>query len=415
MYTFLEGKRQKHGNVFRTRILGRDVVIVSGPAGAAAFLDQDKVTREKAHPAHVRELFGGINMNMFDGPRHASLKSLALQAFDHAAIASYLPAMQPLVESTLARLAAGPEFRAVETLRQLAIEAICKNVLGLDPGERTAALRDDYVAVASGMLSLPLPIPGTTYARAGKSRDRILAFFRQIIAERRASPRDDGLSRMLQARSGEGAGVTDDEAMLELHHIVIAGYIVFGLLIELLLRLHRQPDLRQRAEEEITRVAPAGPLTLPQLIGMDFTSRLVREAKRTAPILPLVFGKARRAFGLGDYAVPEGWDVWWGLSLSNMDPALWTDPQAFDPDRYAPDRAEDQRHEHTWTPQGSGPLTGHKCLGFDYSAFFTQVFLVALLRDYAWTVADPAPDYHWNRTPAEPRDGLRVTLRPRSS
>jgi cytochrome P450 len=414
MYAFLEGKRQKHGNVFRSHILGRNVVIVSGPEGASAFLDQDKVTREKAHPSHVRELFGGINMNMFDGPRHAGLKSIALQAFDHRAIASYLPAMQALVESRLADLAKQPEIRGVDALRQLAIEAICKNVLDLDPGPQTDQLREDYIAVANGMLSLPLPLPGTTFRKAGQARDRILAFFRQIIAERRANPRSDGLSRMLQARTPEGVGCTDEEAMLELHHVVIAGYIVYGLLIELLLRLHRQPDLRQRALDEVSRVAPAGPLDLKQLIGMDFTTRLVREAKRTAPVLPLVFGRARRRFEVGGYTIPEGWDVWWGLSLSNMDPALWTEPRAFDPDRYAEGRAEDQKHEHAWTPQGSGPLTGHKCLGFDYSAFFAQVFLVAVLRGYTWDLPEQSADYHWNRTPAEPRDGLRMSLLPRS-
>ena len=60
--------------------------------------------KKRASPAALlRELFGGINMNMFDGPRHANLKALALHAFDHAAIASYLPDMQTLVESTLAR------------------------------------------------------------------------------------------------------------------------------------------------------------------------------------------------------------------------------------------------------------------------------------------------------------------------
>lgn len=79
MYAYLEGKRQQYGNVFRANLLGKKVVIVSGPTGAAGFQDQDKITREQAHPNHVRKLFGGINMNMFDGTRHANLKALAIQ------------------------------------------------------------------------------------------------------------------------------------------------------------------------------------------------------------------------------------------------------------------------------------------------------------------------------------------------
>ena len=92
-------------------------------------------------------------------------------------------------------------------------ELTSENVLDLDPGEETRTLCNDYVAIASGMLSPPIPLPGTTYSRARKSRDRTLAFFRKLIAERRAAPRDDGLSRILQARDAEGVGCTDDEAL----------------------------------------------------------------------------------------------------------------------------------------------------------------------------------------------------------
>ncbi len=257
------------------------------------------------------------------------------------------------------------------------------------------------------MLSVPIALPGTMYSRARKSRDRILELFREAIADRRAKPRADGLSRMLQAKRDDGTGCTDEEAMLELHHILIAGYIVFGLLIELVIRLHEQPELRRRAEAEL----PSGPLQLEQLMAMDFIGALVREAKRTAPILPLVFGKAKQSFDLNGFTVPEGWDVWWGLTMSNMDPTLWAKPEAFDPDRYAAGRAEDQKHEHAWTPQGSGPLTGHKCLGFDYSTVFTEVFLITLLRRYTWEIPQATREYHWNRTPAEPKDGLPMTLR----
>lgn len=45
----------------------------------------------------MRKLFGGINMNMFDGPRHATLKALPIHAFDRDALAAYLPDMQSLL------------------------------------------------------------------------------------------------------------------------------------------------------------------------------------------------------------------------------------------------------------------------------------------------------------------------------
>jgi hypothetical protein len=52
--------------------------------------------------------------------------------------------VQRSIESTLARLAETGEFPACAELRSLAIEAICRNVMGLDPGAETEAMTRDY-------------------------------------------------------------------------------------------------------------------------------------------------------------------------------------------------------------------------------------------------------------------------------
>src|SRR5207244_8326608 len=116
------------------------------------------------------DLFGGSNMEMYDGARHLALKSIALTAFDTAAIAGYLPDLQRLIESTLARLAREGEFSATAELRQLAIEAICWNIMGLAPGQETEAISRDYGVLFAGLTSLPVPIPGTPYGRARAAR-----------------------------------------------------------------------------------------------------------------------------------------------------------------------------------------------------------------------------------------------------
>ena len=101
-----------HGNVFKSRLLGRNTVFLAGIAGAEAFYNDDNISRTDAHPPTLVDLFGGINMEMYDGPRHHDLKSMALAGFDTTAIAGDPPAIQDLAESTLARLASRPRFSA---------------------------------------------------------------------------------------------------------------------------------------------------------------------------------------------------------------------------------------------------------------------------------------------------------------
>lgn len=412
-YGFLEARQKRHGNVFKSSVVGRRVVFLAGTEGAEAFYDGDSITREDAHPFPLLDLFGGVNMEMYDGPRHQALKSMALTAFDHAAIAGYLPDLQALVEATLERLARVGEFSAVAELRTLAIEAIAQSVLGMAPGPVTAAFVRDYAAVLKGVVSLPVALPGTPYARARAARDRLLATIRGCVAERRARPGADALSRMLGARAADGRVYTDDEAVLEVHHIVIAGFIVYALLAETMRQLAEQPALRARCGAEIAAHAPHGPLTMEALRSLATTTQVVLEAKRYLPIVPLAFGRAKRTFACGGYRIPEGWTVYLALTLCNRDPAIYSEPTRFDPDRFGPDRAEHRRHPLAFIPQGAEPPTGHRCLGLDYSTFLTLAFATLLVRGYDWELPPQDLAYRWTTIPPEPRDGLRVRLRRR--
>jgi cytochrome P450 len=411
-FGFLEERRRRHGPIFKSRVLGQGVVFLSGTAGAEAFYDEANVSRGKAQPFPVADLFGGINMAMLDGDRHRELKAMAGASFDHASIAGYLPALQALVEGTLARLAAGgAPFRATDELRKLAIEIVCANVLGLEPGQETDAICADYGLVMRGMVAIPVPLPGTTFGQARAARDRLLARIRRVIGERRARPTADGISRLLAARAPSGRAFTDEEAALEVHHFVIAGFIVYALLAEILRRLAEDPALRARCEGEVRAHAPAGPLGMEALARMSAALELVLEAKRHVPIVPFVFGRALRTFSCGGFTVPEGWQVYLALALSNRDAAIYRDPGAFDPARFGPARAEQRQHPLAFIPQGTGP---HACLGLDYSTFIALSFLALVVRGYTWEL--PPQDFacDWKTIPPEPKGGMTVLLRART-
>src|SRR6266705_5502413 len=409
-YRFLEDRQTAHANVFQSRVLRRRVVFLAGTEGAEAFYDGENISRSDAHPFPLVDLFGGTNMEMYDGPQHLALKSMALTAFDHAAIAGYLPDMQCLVESTLLRLAQAGEFSATAELRKLAIEAICWNIVGLPQDSETQAIARDYATLLEGLTSVPVPVPGTPYGRARAARDRLLAFFRGVIAERRAHPGTDGLSRMLGAKAAEGRTYTDEEALLEVHHIFTAGFIVYALMAEVMLQLAEQPQLRERCAAEIRQHVPGGPLTMQALETLRTSKNVVLETKRLVPLVPLAFGRARRAFTCGGFEVPEGWTVYLALHLNNRDRAIYENPHEFDPDRFGPERAEHQKHPMAFIPQGTEPPTGHRCLGLDYSTVLVLAFLTLLVRGYDWELPAQDLEYDWRKRPPEPRDGLRVTL-----
>ncbi|MGH9280991.1 MAG: cytochrome P450, partial [Acidimicrobiales bacterium] len=245
--------------------------------------------------------------------------------------------------------------------------------------------------------------PATPYRHARKARDRLLTTIAGLVADRRRQPTGDGLSRMLLARAPDGRTITDEEAVLEVHHVVIAGFIVYALMAEVMWRLRESPILLARCAAEVDRGA--------SLARLDTARQTVMEAKRVVPLVPLAFGRAKRDFTCGGYRVPAGWTVYLALRLCNLDAAIYKEPEQFDHTRFGPDRAEDQKHPLGFIPQGAGP---HRCLGLDYSTYLVLTFLTVLVRDYRWEL--PAQDfrYVWATVPPEPRDGMRVQLRRRA-
>ena len=410
-FRFIEERLAAHGRVFRSSILGRRAVVIAGPEPTSHFVDQSRVMREGSMPPHIQELFGGRSLPLLDGEVHRSRKSIVLQGFGRAALTAYIPVMQTIVEKYFDQWIADDEIIWLEELKRLSIEVICATVIGMKPGDEMDALRRDYAVVTNAFAALPINLPGTRYRKALASRDRILATLTRIVKERRSAPGDDGLTRMLLASSPEGESLSDEEAVLELHHVVIAGYIVFAELVEMVRRLSRNPDVRETLAAEVHRLSPSGEMSLESLSGMPYLRQVVMEVKRLCPIIPAVFGKAKESFEVDEVTVPAGWMVMWAVLPTHTTHGVYSDPERFDPDRFSPERAEDQRHEHAFVPQGAGPANGHRCPGLDFATYVMEVFAVVLLRSHEWDLPPRDSSYDWSRTPPEPVDGLRATIR----
>jgi retinoid hydroxylase len=410
-FRFIEERLSTHGRIFRSHVLGRKTAVVAGPEAVGAFIDPNIIKREGAMPPHVQELFGGRSLPLLDGEVHSARKKLVNAAFNRAAMSAYLPIVQQTVETYVHRWAAAGEIRWLDELKRLAIEVICTTVMGMPPGNEMDALRTDYGILTDGFATLPINIPGTRYRKALQARDRILDVLRSLVRERRQRATNDGLSRMLTAATSSNTPLSDDDAALELHHIVIAGFIVYAELGSIVRQLTEHPEVRAKLAAEIAAKAPDGALSVETLMTMPYLLQVVNEVKRLCPIVPAVFGKTKAPLHLDGVSVPAGWMVMWAVTPSHVAQSAYTNPTAFDPDRFSPERAEDKRHEHAFAPQGAGPATGHRCPGLDFATYIMEVFAVVLLRGYTWELPLQNYEVDFSKTPPEPRDALRASVR----
>ncbi len=404
-FAFVASRQAEHGPVFRTHLLGHPAAVIMGPEATRAFIDPERIQREGSMPTNVQELFAGPSLPMLDGGVHRARKQQVLAAFTPEALASYLPAMQAHAEASLAAWAGQGELAGVAAFKALALETIDDNFLGLEKGAATAEMVARFDTFSSGFAALPVPLPGTQFSRTLRARDEILGALREAVARHRAGGFEGtGLSRILSAKGEDGTSIDDAAAVLEIHHVQIAGYIVFAWMAAALVALAETPERKKELAAEVAAAPQA--LDAKALRAMPRLADFVREVKRHTPVLSVSFGKAKRAFELEGFTIPEGWMVLHGLRATNLWSGSFAAPEAFDPGRYA--RGEGRDEDVIYVPQGAGPRLGHKCAGTDYATLLLSVFLASTLRGFEFVLPEQDLGFEWKRIPPEPRSGLRV-------
>jgi len=409
-FTFIRKRRARYGRVFRTSLLGRPMAILIGPEPLEAFYDPANVVRKGANPANIQTLFGGTGViNALDGTAHAMRKQSVSAALSREAIETYVPTMTRFADAAFARWASAGEIALIDELKRLAIETLGAVLASIASEADLAALVKRCEAIAAAFIALPIPLPGTPFTKGVRAKDESIAYYRELVRAHRAGSYDDGLTRLLAARNADGTTIGDAEAAGELNHLFLAGYIVFGQFAATIVELTQHPELRERLAAE-TATLPDAP-TAGDLVGNAPLMQFVDEVRRVTPIVPVVIGKARRAFVVDGFEIPAGWGVAAAVWHHDREPATYTDAERFAPDRFGA-RAEHKSHPYAYAPQGAGPPESHRCPGFDLTTIFMVLFAARLLRGYSWLLPEQDLTPNWGLVPPVPRDGLRAIVRP---
>lgn len=303
----------------------------------------------------------------------------------------------------------------MDETKRLALEAVAQDIVGVADPEELSRLDARYTEIGAAFTALPVAIPGGAYWRGLRALDAVLAFYRRTVKTHReragaTGPRD-GLSRILAYETAGGVSIRDDEAAREVHHMLLAGRVVYAHLLTAVMELAKHPEMAERLRAEIERVAPNGPLTVEKLHEMKYLTEVMLEVKRTSPVVPGMFGRAKTDIAFGGYTIPRGWIILFGLRESLVDEGAFPHPARFEPERFGDPRNEHEKHENAFVPHGPGqPETSHHCAGTDYASQLFRLFVVCLLRGYELDLPAQRLDYEWSQLTPEPVDGLRARL-----
>ncbi len=213
-------------------------------------------------------------------------------------------------------------------------------------------------------LSAPTGWPTPRNRAYAVARDTLDSVVFGLIGERRAAGQGHGdlLDMLLEARDADtGERMTDQQLRDEVLTIFAAGHeTTANTLTFAWYALSQHPDVRARLHEELDRVLQGRLPVVADLPSLPYTQQVFKEAMRLYPAAPIVGPRLALAdTTLGGYRIPGGARVIVSIYNIHRHPAFWSDPDRFDPDRFAAEPGE-KGHHLAFMPFGAGP---RKCIG----------------------------------------------------
>lgn len=197
--------------------------------------------------------------------------------------------------------------------------------------------------------------------------DHVIAVYRQAGVEH-----GDLLSSMLSARDEDtGEGMTDREIRDQVLTLIVGGTETTAAALTWVFHLlGEHPEVERRLHEEVDGKLRGRPATLPDVPELAYTGRIITEALRLYPPAWMFTRRTNAAVELGGHRIPEGAAILLCPYAMHHDPALFPEPERFDPDRWSGSEGRALLRD-VMLPFGAGP---RKCIAQTFA--LTEATLV---------------------------------------
>ncbi|XP_043713448.1 3-epi-6-deoxocathasterone 23-monooxygenase CYP90C1 [Telopea speciosissima] len=443
--SFMEKRKSLYGKVFKSHILGRPIIVSTDPYVNKAILQNNGSTFVPYYPKSVTELMGKASILQMNGSTHKRV---------HGLIGSFLKS--PQFKSRLTRVIEksvllpmenwknkNPVYIQEET-KKITFEVLVMVLMGIGPGEELEFLRREFAEFIKGLICLPIKLPGTTFYKSLKAKERLVKMVRRIIEEKKLNM--ERTTTMSESESESEERDRDESGRRPI--LDVADVFLCDAVESNGMEQQQQQTVDVISENMIEMMIPGEdsvpmlmtfavkyisdcPLALKQLteenmelkrqkdstgeeydwtdyMSLPFTQDVISETLRMANIINAVWRKALKDVDIKGYLIPKGWCVLASFSSVHLDEENYENPYQFDPWRW-------QRKEGNlsnsicFTPFGGGQRL---CPGFELGRLEISIFLHHLVTRYRWVAEE---DYSISFPTVKMKKKLPIIVAPISS
>ncbi len=408
----------EHGPIFKWSIdrgphHGFEIIFMVGPeANRFVFhTRREHFSHELGWSPVIGEDFGRGLLNM-DDPDHARHRRMWNPAFTSACMEAYLPVIQRIVAERARTWPEQDEVDVYHESRRITFDAAAAALAGFTPGPAVDRLRELFTFMLHGFDE-----EHETWEAFMASQARVWAELTEIllglIAARRREPAGetrDVLGMIVHARDENGQALSDAQVLAHLNILLVAGHettTTLGAWVLYLLATETEQARRVQAEVDAALPGAGAPIPVEALRSMKLLDNFIREAGRLySPVINVPRGVVKE-FEFGGYHVPAGAQIRLALAACHRLPALFADPERFDPDRLASPREEDKRHQYSLVTFGGGSRI---CIGINFANIEVKALAAHVLKSYRFEAVPDRRVVHGGFWTAELPNGLRLRV-----
>ena len=414
---------REYGDVVQLRYVHVPICLLMHPRDIEHVLvtHPGNFTKSADYRALARVLGNGLLTN--EGKPWQRQRSLIQPAFHRGSILSYADVMTRASSSMLDSWPDGSSRNIHNDMMAVTLDIVARCLFGAEvagvakrEGHAMRVVTDRFMTDAGQALLLPFDLPGFLSPARHRATNDLNQIIDGIIRERCAAPvqRKDLLGTLLEVRDSDGRPMSNAQLRDEVMTLFLAGHETTAIALSWTCYLLAQhPEIESKLVEELYVVLGDNreptPDDLPRL---RYTEMVLKESMR---LYPAVWGIGRRAIAdceIGGYRVAAGTNIFIFQSLTQRDPRFFSNPEAFDPERWREDPVRSGKiPRFAYFPFGGGPRV---CVGASFAMLEATLLLAMIERRFHLELVPGHPVEPLPSVTLRPKHGIRVIVHRRS-
>jgi cytochrome P450 len=406
-----------HGPLYYADSPALPAVTALGPdAAQAIYSNRNKDYSQQGWVPAIGPFFKR-GLMLMDFEEHMFHRRIMQEAFVRTRLVGYTEQVDSVVSKAIANdwVANDARFLLYPAMKQMTLDIASMVFMGHEPGsdhELVTKVNNAFTTtVRAGNAVIRTGVPPFTWWRGLKARKLLEDYFAARVQEqRRKAGGSDLLSVLCQTEDEDGNRFSDDDIVSHMIFLMMAAHDTStSTSTTMIYHLAANPEWQERCRDESDRLGD-GPLDIESLEKLETLDLVMNEAIRMVTPVQWAMRQAVRDTELLGHYIPKGTNVIAYPGLNHRLPEIWTDPEKFDPARFAEPRNEHKKHRYAFTPFGGG---AHKCIGMVFGQLEVKTILHRLLRKYRLELPHPGYKATWDYGGMPvPMDGMPIVLRP---